>query len=361
MRLTSVDRLVPGERLARPIYDGKGRILVGTGVPLTQQMIRRLKDLGVYALYVQDPRTDDAEVQEAVSPETRMRAVAAVRDLLEHLRDPRKSIRRFACRRLGRNVRTVVDELVDEVLRNRGVFQQVINIYTADGFLYHHSVNVTILAIALGLECGLEKDRLRELGMGTLLHDVGKLRIPAEVLNKPAALTPEEYELVKRHTVYGFELLRTLDSVSLQSAYVALQHHERIDGSGYPQGLTGDQMHPYSRIAAVADVYDALTAHRIYRPGFLPHEALEHVMAGSGSHYDAGLVELFVRQIAVYPVGQTVRLSTGEVGIVTAVPVGYPQRPKVRILYDPEGRELSVPFERDLLEELSVVVTDVYC
>ncbi|MDI3256789.1 MAG: HD-GYP domain-containing protein [Kyrpidia sp.] len=360
MRLTSVNRLAPGDRLVRPVYDANGRVLVGVGVPLTKTMIERLKELGVYALYVEDARTADVTLGDPLPPELRLRAVETVREVMNRLRQGEEVTRHFVSQQLAKTIRDVVADLVDEVRRNPQILQQVVDIYTADGFLYHHSVRVAILSIGLGIGAGLAEGQIRDLGVGALLHDVGKLRIPPEILNKPSALTAEEFELVKRHTIYGYDMLRALDSVSVPSAHVALQHHERVDGSGYPQGLTGQQQHILGRIAAIADVYDAMTSHRVYRPGHLPHEAYEHIMAGSGSWYDAELVNIFIRQVAIYPVGQTVRLSTGEVGVVTGIPWGFPQRPRVRVLYDPNGGELAVPFERDLLRELSVVVTDVY-
>ncbi|MBX6394193.1 MAG: HD-GYP domain-containing protein [Alicyclobacillaceae bacterium] len=360
MRLTSVNRVVPGQKLARPVYDDKGRILVGVGVPLTETMIHRLKELGVYALYIEDPRTADVVVGDPLPPELRLRALEIVREVMSRLEQFDMVSRRFASPKLGKKIQELVGDLVEEVKKNPQVLQQVADIYTADGFLYHHSVNVAILSIGLGVELGLPLAQIRDLGIGALLHDVGKLRIPAEVLNKPSSLTPEEFELVKLHTVYGYEMLRAMDGVSILSAHVALQHHERVDGSGYPNRLHGDEQHVFGKIAAVADVFDAMTAHRVYRQGYLPHEALEHIMAGSGSSFESELVEIFVRHVAVYPIGLTVRLSTGEVGVVTSVPKGYPQRPTVRVLYDAEGQELSEPYERNLLHELSVVVTDVY-
>ncbi|ADG04876.1 HD-GYP domain-containing protein [Kyrpidia tusciae] len=360
MRLTSVNRLVPGDCLARPVYDGEGRVLVGVGVPLTATMIRRLKELGVYALYLEDARTADVVLGDPLAPELRRRAVEVVREVMHRLTEGDEVTKRFVLQKQAASIRGVVNDLVEVVRENPEILQQVADIYTADGFLYHHSVHVAILSIGLGIEAGLTNGQLRDLGIGALLHDVGKLRIAPEILNKPTELTRDEYDLVKRHTTYGYEILQRLDAISIPSAQVALQHHERIDGSGYPLGLKGNEQHLLGRISAIADVYDAMTSHRVYRPGLLPHEAYEHIMAGCGTWYDSELVKIFVRQVAIYPVGQTVRLSTGEVGVVTEIPRGFPQRPRVRVLYDPEGCELAQPFERDLIRELSVVVADVF-
>jgi HD-GYP domain-containing protein (c-di-GMP phosphodiesterase class II) len=154
---------------------------------------------------------------------------------------------------------------------------------------------------------------VKDLGEGAILHDIGKLFIPDEILNKNGPLTDEEFELVRRHTNDGFEVLRRKRSISLFSAHVAYQHHERLDGSGYPRRLTGDDIHEFAKAVAIVDSYDAMTSDRAYRSALPPHEAISILVRETGGKYDRDLVGRFMKLVAMYPVGSVVRLSSGEV------------------------------------------------
>lgn len=147
--------------------------------------------------------------------------------------------------------------------------------------------------------------------MGSLLHDIGKMMIPPEILHKPGRLTDEEFDIIKNHAKYGFDILRKQGDVPLLSAHCALQHHEKWNGGGYPRGLAGEEIHPYARALAVGDVFDALTTHRVYRRAMLPHEAMEIIYADTNSHFEQSVVETFRRTVAIYPVGVTVKLNSG--------------------------------------------------
>ena len=205
----------------------------------------------------------------------------------------------------------------------------------------------------------LNRLRLRELAVGALMHDLGKIIIPAEVLNKPGPLTAAEFEQVKQHSYQGFEILRQQGEIGLLSAHVALQHHERIDGTGYPRGLAGTDIHEYGRIVAVADVYDALVSDRAYRPRYLPHQAAEILVEESHTTLDDQVVRCFLRKVAFYPVGTVVRLSTGVIGVVVDVNQPMTVRPVVRILYDAEGNSLSELYEVDLTKDSHISIIEV--
>jgi HD-GYP domain-containing protein (c-di-GMP phosphodiesterase class II) len=151
-------------------------------------------------------------------------------------------------------------------------------------------------------------------------------------------------------------MLRAQDDISAVSAHVALQHHERVDGTGYPRGLTGAEMHIFGKITAVADVYEALTANRVYRKGQLPHEALELLLGACGTHFDREIVQLFLKTISIYPLGMTVLLNSGKTGVVTQVHQNHPQRPTVRILQEANGKEVAVPYEMNLMEHLTTMI-----
>jgi putative nucleotidyltransferase with HDIG domain len=354
--LAALEKLTPGVKLARPILDEKGIILVGTGVELTAFLQKRLIAMGITSVYIEDKRTEDIVVEDVISQQTRQEALQLVHSSIHTFTEPAKLPRQFQQQQIGRKIRDMFDMILSEMRSKPNATFHLSNIYSTDNFLYHHSVNVSIMAMAIGMEMGLTSKQLLDLGVGTLLHDVGKLSLPQEILNKPGRLTPEEFNVIKQHPMLGYEILRQQDDISLLSSHVALQHHEKIDGTGYPRGLKGDEIHLYARITAVADVYEALTANRVYRKGQLPHLALELLLGSCGTHFQTDIVQKFLKTIAIYPLGMTVALSSGEEGVVTAVHSNHPQRPTVRILRDARGENLSQPYELNLMEHLTLMI-----
>lgn len=355
MRLAALQRLTPGDTLARPILDERGIILLGTGVELTAFLIKRLLAMGITSVYIEDDRTADILVEDVISQQTRQEALQLVHTTLHGLTD-QKLPRQFQQQQVGRQIRDMFDLILSEMKSKPNATFHLSNIYSTDHFLYHHSVNVSIMAMAVGMEMGLTQKQLLDLGVGTLLHDIGKLSLPQDILNKPGKLTPDEFEVIKQHPKVGYEILRQQEDISLLSAHVALQHHEKVDGTGYPRGLKGDEIHLYARITAVADVYEALTANRVYRKGQLPHLALELLLGSCGTHFQTDIVQQFLKTIAIYPIGMTVGLNNGLEGVVTAVQESHPQRPTVRILRDEQGQELQQTYELNLMEHLTMMI-----
>ncbi|PWK16328.1 HD-GYP domain-containing protein [Tumebacillus permanentifrigoris] len=356
MRLAALEKQTPGVRLARPILDEKGLILVGTGVELTAFLQKRLIAMGITSVYIEDERTDDIVVEDVISQQTRQEALQLVHTSIQTFTEPAKLPRQFQQQQIGRKIRDMFDMILSEMKSKPNATFHLSNIYSTDNFLYHHSVNVSIIAMAIGMEMGLTQKQLLDLGVGTLLHDVGKLSLPQEILNKPGRLTPEEFSVIKQHPMLGYEILRQQDDISLLSSHVALQHHEKIDGTGYPRGLKGDEIHIYARITAVADVYEALTANRVYRKGALPHLALELLLGSCGTHFQTDIVQKFLKTIAIYPIGMTVVLSSGEEGVVTAVQSNHPQRPTVRVLRNASGEDICNPYELNLMDHLTTMI-----
>jgi HD-GYP domain-containing protein (c-di-GMP phosphodiesterase class II) len=188
-----------------------------------------------------------------------------------------------------------------------------------------------------------------------MLHDIGKLQIDKAILDKPGKLTDEERNEVERHCRLGYDMLIKQVELSATSAHCALQHHEKYDGSGYPQRLRGQEIHEFGRLLAVPDVYDALTSNRVYRKAFLPHEAMEFLYSNVGNHFDKQWVDLFIHHVNIYPNGLTVQLSNGAKGVVARSNEGNLQRPVILVLEE-EGAPVT-PHELNLAEQLNVVIT----
>ncbi|RIV18393.1 HD-GYP domain-containing protein [Alicyclobacillaceae bacterium I2511] len=340
--------------LAQPILDERGRILLARGVLLSDNLLVKLRTLGIGSVCVEDALTDDIVGKDFISPHVRQQMLDATYSSLNDLASG-THVRYVRGARLRQKLRPLVEEVIEE-LRNLGGAEQFGTVYLSDGELYHHSVNVALFALSVGLGMKLSADQLLDLGIGALLHDVGKMRIPEKVLKKPGRLTDAEYTEMKLHAQYGYEILLNDHDLHGSARLISYEHHERMDGTGYPRGLVGGDIHLFGRITAVVDVYEALTANRVYRPAYLPHEAYELILGGGGTQFDATVVDGFVDAISIYPVGMTVELSSGYRGVVIHSPRRQTQRPLVRVIEDDNGQPVSQPFELDLSRELTVQI-----
>lgn len=221
-----------------------------------------------------------------------------------------------------------VRKMVDSTLRNPHALSSLSRLKSFDEYTFFHSVNVAILALTMGRSDGMSRDTLFQLGMGMLLHDIGKMLIPIDILNKPARLEPYEYEIVKQHVLRGVELLSQTGAFPKQAIYPALEHHERTDGSGYPSGKNRAQLHRFGLIGGVADVYDAITSDRVYHKGMPAVHALRQLHGlGLERRLEISLVQALSHCLGIYPVGTCVRLSSGEIGIVNRPNPQQPSRP----------------------------------
>lgn len=236
------------------------------------------------------------------------------------------------------SVKKVVNHTVDGILRNPDAHVSLTQLKDWDRYTAQHSINVCILALAMGRHIGLQRQELEMLGTGALLHDVGKLRTPLEVLNKPGKLTEEEFKLMKAHPVHGRELLEHRYGLPHLVADMAYSHHERAAGGGYPRGLSGDQLTVWSKIVAIVDVYDAITSDRCYHKGMSPTEALTKMYGWRLTDFDPELLEQFIQCLGIYPVGTLVELTSGEVGIVISVNPTLRLRPQVSLILDAQKR-----------------------
>lgn len=358
MRLLPISLCRPGMRLGKKIYNEEGLVLLGEHVELTEALLRRLTQHGICFLYIDDPRTEDIVVRELLRDETRAIAMQTIRTHFRRLMED-SNRKKAVNQQIGKAFREVVGLLIDDLSRHSDAMIMLTSMQLADHYLYQHSLNVCIYATIMGLTQKLSREDLTVFSLGALLHDIGKTQLPPAILTKPGKLTDAEFEAMKQHTVYGFRLLKDEPNISLLSAHCAFQHHERINGSGYPRGIAGDQITDYARWIGVVDSYDAMTTHRVYRDAMLPHQAMEILYTGAGTLYDKDKIEKFRDKIAIYPLGVSVTLSTGESGVVIDLNAAMPQRPIVRILQDPSGHELAEPYEIDLSKKLSIMIAAV--
>ena len=252
--------------------------------------------------------------------------------------------------RLGHAVDTagaqsLVQEISDSVTRNPGALISLARLKTADDYTYMHSVAVCALMVALARQLHLDDEQTRLAGLAGLLHDLGKAAIPLSVLNKPGKLTDEEFAVIRTHSAKGFEMLQRGGDVPPAVLDACLHHHEKVDGSGYPDKLRGEGISVIARMAAICDVYDAITSDRPYKRGWDPAESLRRMAEWTRDHFDARMFQAFVKSIGIYPVGSLVRLASGRIGVVTEQAPAALTTPVVKVFFSTKS-DLRIPPER---------------
>jgi HD-GYP domain-containing protein (c-di-GMP phosphodiesterase class II) len=358
MRLIPVWALRPGMEVAKQIPNNESAPFLKSGVTLQMEYIQQLKKLGIRAVYVHDSLIPDVIIEDVILDETREKAIELVRSTLTGFKSSGSAnlSRLFSVKE---ELTSVLDDIVNQLLANKNLTMNLSDIRYTDDYTFSHSVNVAVLSIMTAISLGMNKNQLKSLGMGAFLHDLGKVIVPLSILNKPGCLAEEEMAEIRKHPVYGLELVKARHVFNGASLSIIYKHHERIDGSGYPQGLHCDDIELFPKICAVADVYDALVSDRPYRPGFIPHRAME-IMDSECSGFDLQVMQTFYHHISAYPVGTIVGLSDGVVGIVVHNTYGHPTRPRVRVLWTKETFEPVERHEIDLLNSLNTVIDKVY-
>jgi putative nucleotidyltransferase with HDIG domain len=242
----------------------------------------------------------------------------------------------------------LVEEISASVLRNPGALVSLARLKTADDYTYMHSVAVCALMVSLARQLALDEAQVREAGMAGLLHDIGKALMPMDVLNKPGKLTDEEFRVIKSHPVAGHKLLAESGSASPVVLDVCLHHHEKVDGSGYPERLSGDGISLYARMGAVCDIYDAITSNRPYKAGWDPAESIRKMTEWSKGYFDERVFQAFIKSIGIYPIGSLVKLSSGRLAVVTEQSGKSLLAPRVKVFFSTRSNVYIVPETLDL-------------
>lgn len=359
MRLLPTRSCVEGMRLAKAILNEEGIVLLGAQVELSDKLISRLEQLGVDYLYIEDADSEDVEVNDPIRDETRIQALSEVKTAFRGMLET--SSGKLASKHpiMSKSFTRVLEMIINDLQEHQGALMMLTNLNVMNNYLYQHSLNVTLYTVMLGIVHGYSKNDLYTLALGSMLHDIGTTKIRQELMTKTGKLTPEEFKEMQTHTLHGFQILKNEANVPLLSAHCAFQHHERLDGSGYPRGIKGKEIHEYAQWIAIADSYDAMTTHRPHRYAMLPHQAMEVLYGCAGTLYDRERVAIFRDNVAIYPLGLTVRLNTGEKGIVVRINPLYPQRPVVRVIQLPDGTRPAELYEIDLAQKLTLLIHSV--
>ncbi len=344
MRYVNIEKVIPGSVLIRTIYGYHGEVLLKKGLTLDQFYINKLKKLRINGVYISDGIYDEIEITSLISESLKNKAVCDVRKTFQLIDSP--AIDKKQAKQSYNVINNTVSEFVTEIQKKPDLCINMIDLKLFDDYTYFHCVNVALLSIVLGISIGLDNKEVRKLGEAAMLHDIGKVKVPKNVLNKNDKLSDREYQEIKKHVIWSHSYVKEKLHLNPHIVKGVSEHHERWDGSGYPHNLKQKEISLFGRIIAIADVYDALISDRPYRKGYRPAEALEFLLANGDSDFDLELLEIFNRKIQPYPVGTLVKLSNNTKAIVQKVKPRFGTRPIVKVV-ESEGEKIP-PFIIDL-------------
>lgn len=331
MRYMPMSRIEDGMALGQDIYDGEGRLLLAKHLILNDEYIRSLLSLGFPGIYIDDEFSENLIIPQVIRPSVKREALKLVHGLfLENKNIPMEQ----------HNLQKVVMNVMEDVLNNGDVMCNMLDIKTYDDYTYFHSVNVSVLATMIGASCNMNESELNILTTAAMLHDIGKRFVEKDVLCAKRALTEEERDLIIQHPKLGYEFLKSKFDFSSYVYTSVLEHHEWYNGGGYPLRRSGTDIPIYARIIKLVDVYDALTSKVPYHEAASPSEAVEYIMGNAGAEFDPELVNVFMKRIAVYPVGCEVELSDGRTAVVMENYQEFILRPKIKVI--PTGEIINL-------------------
>jgi len=342
MRYIPIKYIKEGMILGKTLYGDNGEILLTRETPILLSYVKILYRLGFSGLYINDELSEDITVPEIISEELKMKTIKSVKNLMQ------PNIKKAEIRSSLKIIEKLMADIVDEISCNDDIMINMIDLKIASEYTFYHSVNVCVLSLVLGVALKFNKNDLYLLGTSALLHDMGKIYTPNEILDKPGKLTYDEFEIIKQHSKNGYKYVKENLDINCKVYKGIYEHHERYDGTGYPLNLKGEKISLFGRIIAIADVYDALISDRPYRKGVLPSEGIEYIMGFCGTMFDQRLAKTFFTKVAPYPIGSCVNLSNDLIGIVVENYSSYGLRPSVKIIQT--GDKLVTPYLMNLKE-----------
>ena len=343
--------LKPGMILEKDIMD-RGKLLLAKGTVIKPSYITQLISRGVAKVTVLAEKTLNEEILSNPVEKFYARSYQAVGNIIDNLKQnlPITIPQIFP----------VVEKILETVFANQDSMLLLTGFKEGYDYHYAHSLDVCIYSIIAAKAMDLNYATIVDLGMGALLHDVGKTKTPESILFKQGRLTAAEYEEVKKHSKYGYDIVVKIPGIKPNITQIVLQHHERCDGSGYPRGLKDGEIYRLAKIVAIADIYDALTSDRVYCKKVLPHEAAEFLLYASSTLIDPEIARVFMKHIAIYPPGCQVRLNTNEIAIVLDSNLNMPLRPLLKIIADKEGRPLKESKKCELQSHPQIFIKNIF-
>jgi putative nucleotidyltransferase with HDIG domain len=315
-------QLSSGMKIAETIFNDYGAIVISEGTILDDHLVNKLKNLDLFRLQVYEDE-DEITVYEEKFVKNYNSSIEEYKSIIDDIANGEEV-------NIGK-IENVVDSVFKRFEEKSDIVSCLNQIRSADEYTYTHSINVSLISMLIGSWMKLDSEKNRLLVQAGMLHDIGKTRIPLEILNKPGKLTAEEFEEMKKHPVYGYRILEKIPSISREVLSAALMHHEKVDGSGYPNKLSGDRIHMFAQIVAVADIYDAMTSDRVYRDKDCPFEVFQLMEENSLGKLNPKVVYAFLNNIAAYYIGDKVLLSNDEIGEIVYINPRAVSKPIVKV------------------------------
>ncbi|MGI6751307.1 MAG: HD-GYP domain-containing protein [Anaerovoracaceae bacterium] len=354
MRFVPTSCLRENMVLGDNLYNNFGDLMLSKGTELTKEYVKSIKRLQYNGVYIEDDISKDIQIINVINDSVRAQTIKGLKNIFIHSEKGGHALKDSI-----NNAKRQIESIVDEIFKNKNLMVNMIDMKVFDDYTYYHSVNVAVLSIVLGVALDLDREELCNLGFAALFHDIGKVFIDLDLLNKAGKLSSEEFEELKSHSLLGSEHIKKGYGISHSSCIAIMDHHEKYGGGGYPNNLKGESISWYGRIISVADVYDALTSDRPYRKALLPSDAMEYVMAYTSWHFDPKVVEVFVTKVAPYPIGTCVRLSNGNTAIVTENYDHLCMRPRVRVFMEDDKQVEPYEIELSEFNYLNITVVEI--
>jgi HD-GYP domain-containing protein (c-di-GMP phosphodiesterase class II) len=329
-----------------------GNLLLAKGTVVKPNYIDQLLAWGISTVSVLTDQSSDEEILKNPVQEFYAQTYKEVGAIIEMFRQeqPLNTSHIFP----------LVEKILETVFVNQNSMLLLTGFNNVSDYLHAHSLDVCVFSLITAKAMGLDYEEIVDLGIAALLHDIGKIKVSDAILSKPSSLTSEEYDEVKKHSKYGYDLVLKIPGFKRDVAQIIMQHHERCDGSGYPRGLNSDEISSLAKIIVVADIYDALTSDRVYNKKILPHEAAEYLLCISYSLIDPEITKVFLKNIAIYPPGCQVLLNTNQIAIVVDPNPNMPLRPSLKITTDNAGNPLHKPYHCELETHPNIFIKSIF-
>ncbi len=354
MKSIYINDMVPGMHLAKSIYSLNGDLLLEKGIEINERIINSIKNVGISAVFIY--------MENGYDIHTKLETI----DIMYKHFDESINTESFSKRKgvlsddAFEEIKKVIYKIFDIIKENENLLVNINRIMEKDFYTYEHSLNVAVLSILIALRIGYEEEKVINVGIGAILHDIGKILITDKILNKPGKLTEEEFEIIKEHSIYGYEFVKENNNLSQLSKDIILYHHERVDGSGYPTGVKTDTLEngKYINIVSFVDIFDAMTNDRVYKKKMPLYMALEFVSSQVPDVLDNEVLETMIGHITPFPPGTYVQLTTGEKGFVISNNFENPTRPIIKVIYDSAGIRTFEDTYINLMKNLTTFVQD---
>lgn len=347
----SVDKLKPGMKVAKSIYNNDGNILISAGAKLKSSYISRLKELGFESIYIAPKELPNIEQPETLSERTKVETVQAVSSVMEDIKEDNQLNTQL--------IKEQVNSIIKEILASEEQIIHLNDIRNYDNYIFYHSVNVAVLSLLIALEMGYNEMELKKIATGALLHDIGVTLVADKLVKNRDDLSESEHQEYKKHTEHGYRILTENDEVNIKARHIAYQHHEKLDGTGYPRQLKGDEILDYAQLVSVANIYDTLTNKVDSSKKLLPNQALNVLESLADSKLNRDYITALKKYVALYPIGTLVLLNNGQTALVIEVKQDNLREPIVKIIKDKAGNRVKEDKIINLAENKELEIKEV--